>query len=39
MLKVKAETEKAKVAKKETEKMVNPETGGHYFKLVLHTNI
>ena len=26
-LKVKAETEKAKVAKKETEKMVNPETG------------
>ena len=27
MLKVKAETEKAKVAKKETEKMVNPETG------------
>ena len=27
MLKTKAETEKAKVAKKETEKMVNPETG------------
>ena len=26
-LKIKAETEKAKVAKKETEKMVNPETG------------
>ena len=27
MLKTKAETEKAKVAKKETEKLVNPETG------------
>ena len=38
-LKVKAETEKAKVAKKETEKMVNPETGVWYFKLVLHINI